>query len=240
MPTSPGPAVVATDSRDAAFARYLRSLAASWDGLAAPDPDASVRRAPGFVALRHPHRPVLTNVAVLDAAATGDALAAVAPGPFAAWSHDPAGEAALAAAGLRRDVVTWPMLAALDDPRACDDGDRRADGVREVEPAVVARLNGVDPDLVDGVPGMRAFATAGTEAGLVLQPVEDDVVVSFVVTRPDARRQGWATILLRAALSAVRADGAGTATLQATAEARGLYERCGFRVVGRWQEWVPA
>ncbi|WP_136518031.1 MULTISPECIES: GNAT family N-acetyltransferase [Cellulomonas] len=235
------------------FARYLRSLAASWDALAAPDPEARVVRAPGFVALRHLRRPVLTNVAVLDADVVRDALAAVGPAPFAAWSHDDAGAAALAAAGLRRDVATWPMLARLDGAGAARAGARpgpgpgegRADdvregGVHEVDPAVVARLNDVDPVLVTGVPGLRAFATAGQEAGLVLQPVGDDVVVSFVVTRPDARRQGWATVLLRAALAAAHRDGAVTATLQATAAARGLYEQLGFRVLGRWQEWVPA
>ncbi|MFC8192746.1 GNAT family N-acetyltransferase [Cellulomonas sp. NPDC057328] len=233
------PAPVARPSErasDVARARYLASLAGSWDALAAPHPDAHVVRGRGFLALRHPRHPVLTNVALLDAGAVDDALTAVAPGPFAAWSCDAAGDAALAGAGLRRDVPTVPMLARLDAlPPAAGDV-----GARAVAPAVVARLNGVDPALLAGVPEVRAWTTAGGEAGLVLQPVDDDVVVSFVVTRPDARRRGLATALLTAALHGARADGATTATLQSTPDGRGLYERLGFAAVGRWQEWVPA
>lgn len=229
-------AATAPDPAPAA-ARYLASLAGSWDALAAPHADATVVRGPGFVALRHPRHPVLTNVALLDPGAVDDALAAVAPGPFAAWSRDAAGDAALAAAGLRPDVGTVPMLAPLD---GLPEAGARAAGVRAAAPAVVAGLNGVDPALVAGVPGVRAYVTAGGEAGLLLQPVDDDVVVSFVVTRPDVRRQGWASGLLVAALHAARADGAATATLQSTPDGRRLYERLGFVAVGRWQEWVPA
>lgn len=223
----------ATPSPSAAD-RYLASLVGSWDALAAPHPDAAVVRAPGFVALRHPRHPVLTNVALLDAGAVGDALASVAPGPFAAWSRDAAGDAALAAAGLRRDVTTVPMLARLDALPA------PASTAVPADPAVVAALNGVDPALVAGVPGVRAWTTAGGEAGLLLQPVDDDVVVSFVVTRPDARRRGHASALLAAVLHEARAAGAATATLQSTPDGQRLYARLGFAAVGRWQEWVPA
>lgn len=241
--TTPGGLPLHPTAAPTGFERYLASLAGSWDGLAAPHPDAVVLRGPGFVALRHPRHPVLTNVALLDAGAVRAALAAVAPGPFAAWSRDAAGDAALAAAGLRADVTTYPMLARLDALPAADevadDGGAEA-AARAVDPAVVARLNGADPALLAGVPGVRAYATPGGEAGLLLQRVDDDVVVSFVVTRPDARRRGHASRLLRAALRAARADGATTATLQSTPDGRRLYERLGFTTVGRWQEWVPA
>ena len=59
----------------------------------------------------------------------------------------------------------------------------------------------------------------------------DDASVQYVATEPAFRRRGLAGHLLRAALSAVRADGVRTATLQASPDGRGVYERLGFRTV---------
>lgn len=59
----------------------------------------------------------------------------------------------------------------------------------------------------------------------------DDVSVQYVATDPAFRRRGLASRVLRAALSDARADGLQTATLQASADGRGVYERLGFRAV---------
>ena len=59
----------------------------------------------------------------------------------------------------------------------------------------------------------------------------DDVSVQYVATDPAFRRRGLAGRLLRAALTDARADGVQTATLQASPDGRGVYERLGFRTV---------
>src|SRR4028119_1942716 len=64
--------------------------------------------------------------------------------------------------------------------------------VADVPVEHIAALNNVSEDLLLGVPGVRAFATEGLEAGAVLIEVGRDVNVSFVATRPDCRRRGLA------------------------------------------------
>ena len=58
-----------------------------------------------------------------------------------------------------------------------------------------------------------------------------DVSVQYVATDPAFRRRGLAGHVLRAALTDARADGLRTATLQASPDGRGVYERLGFRTV---------
>lgn len=88
--------------------------------------------------------------------------------------------------------------------------------------------------------GLRCYLTADAGSGLVVQDVEDDVVVSFVATRPSDRGRGSATRLVRAALVDARDRGVVAAVLQATPLAERLYQRVGFVPVGTWQEWLPA
>jgi len=61
--------------------------------------------------------------------------------------------------------------------------------------------------------------------------VGDDVSVQYVATDAAYRRRGLAGRLLSAALTVARADGLRTATLQASPDGRGVYERLGFRTV---------
>jgi ribosomal protein S18 acetylase RimI-like enzyme len=61
--------------------------------------------------------------------------------------------------------------------------------------------------------------------------VDDDVSVQYVATDARFRRRGLAAQVLNAALSEACADGLRTATLQASPDGFGVYERLGFRTV---------
>jgi GNAT superfamily N-acetyltransferase len=110
----------------------------------------------------------------------------------------------------------------------------------DVDPVRVCRLNGVAPDLLTGVPGLRCVATADDTAGLAVQDVGEDVVLSFVATLEQARGRGLASAVTAAALRDAAGRGVRGAVLQATPAAEGLYARLGFVPVGQWQEWQPA
>ncbi len=59
----------------------------------------------------------------------------------------------------------------------------------------------------------------------------DDLSVQYVATEESHRRQGLASRLLWSVLTAGRASGVRTATLQASPDGLGVYERLGFRRV---------
>ena len=88
--------------------------------------------------------------------------------------------------------------------------------IADVDPGLIAELNGVTAELVTGVPGLRAYATTGFESGLIVIPVGIDANISFVATRADARRRGLAALVTRTALRDARDRGFVTARLQAT------------------------
>jgi ribosomal protein S18 acetylase RimI-like enzyme len=108
----------------------------------------------------------------------------------------------------------------------------------DADPARVCRLNGVHLGLLTGVPDLRCVMTDDDAAGLVVQDAGDDVVLSFVATRPQARGRGLASAVTAAALHSAAERGRRAAVLQATPAAERLYLRLGFVPVGRWQEWV--
>ena len=62
-----------------------------------------------------------------------------------------------------------------------------------------------------------------------------------VVTAGDARRRGYGAAITRHVLRAARDGGLRIATLQASSDGRGIYERIGFRVLCRYRlhEWRP-
>lgn len=68
----------------------------------------------------------------------------------------------------------------------------------------------------------------------------ETVGVYHVATLSGARRRGLAGNLLILALRTARARGCRWATLTATPEARGLYERLGFRACGLIEQWMPS
>ncbi len=233
---------VPTAREPAGFDRYLSSLLGSWRALAAPHEDARTWQTEAFVAARFPRHPVLNNAALLSEGAWPGVAGLYGRGePYAIWSAGEPTDRVLEAAGLRHVTTTTPMLADLRTvAAAAPDAQVLVQVLADVDPAVVADLNGVDHGMLAGVPGLHAYATADGESGLVLVEVDSDVNVSFVQTRPEARGRGLASLVLRAALATVRDRGFSTATLQATPMAAGLYRRAGFRPLGRWHEWEPA
>jgi GNAT superfamily N-acetyltransferase len=225
------------------FDTYLASLIASWRALAVPHADAVVIDGDGFTAARFAE-PVLNNAVLYRADAVAAAEQVYPPGaPYALWclDDDPPIAAALAERGYRMTETTRPMVCSLDDVPAPPSGPGAHGPVvlLGADPERVAELNGV-PDLLRGVPGVRAYATGAYESGLILLPAGSDVNVSLVATLPVARGRGLATAVTRAALLDARARGAQTASLQATPAAERLYARLGFRSVGRWHEYTPS
>jgi ribosomal protein S18 acetylase RimI-like enzyme len=221
------------------FRRYFASLVGSWESAAVPHAGAVVVRWEGFVAARFPY-PVLNN-AILTRPTALNAIRNVYAGveEYAVWSEfaDRHLAGILESEGFRRDVTTRPMLCDL----ATADVDHHVNAgsvIADADPALIAELNGVTAELVTGVPDLRAYATTGFESGLIVIPVGTDVNISFVATRPDARRRGLAALLTRTALRDARDRGFVTASLQATPMAESVYARVGFRPVGHWQEWV--
>ena len=142
----------------------------------------------------------------------------------------------LEAARFRRDVTTRPMRCDLD---SIEVSARLTDALIDVDVARVAALDDLPGDVLKGVPGVRGYASAGFDAALVTITVGFDANVSFVATRPDARRRGLATAVTATALGDARNRGVSTASLQATPMAEQLYTRLGFKPVSRLQEWLP-
>jgi ribosomal protein S18 acetylase RimI-like enzyme len=221
------------------FRRYFASLVGSWELVAAPHPDAVVLRGEGFAAARFPY-PVLNNAILIHPSAM-DSIREFYAGidEYAVWSElaDRRLADVLLTSGFRRDITTRPMLCYVADAELADVDSGIV--LADIDPDRIADLNGVTAELVRGVPGLRAYATAGFESGLIVLPVGTDANVSFVATRPDARRRGLAELVMRAALRDMRDRGSVTASLQATPMAESIYARVGFRPIGRWQEWVP-
>lgn len=78
--------------------------------------------------------------------------------------------------------------------------------------------------------GKRAAAAALDHGG--------DASLFFVATSPAHRRRGYATAAVKAALAAAAQRGCTTASLLATAEGVGLYERLGFADLGEARLWA--
>ena len=219
------------------FARYTRSLLASWEALAAMHGSAAVRRSPDADVMTHAY-PVLNNALVRSPAGVALAGAAYGGAHHALWTHDagPALASSLVDQGYVEDERTTAMLLDLHpDARA----PREPDDLRvDADPARVGALNGLPNDLLGPAPGVRGYTALGGAAGLLTVDTADDVNVSCVFTRPEHRRRGHARALLAVALRDANRRGLSGAALQATPDGLGLYTGLGFRAVGTWQEWV--
>ena len=89
-------------------------------------------------------------------------------------------------------------------------------------------------------PDSHVFLTAETPAGVVgyvgMLYVLDEGYISNIAVRPDHRRQGVAAALLAALEARARALRLSFVTLEvreSNAPALALYEKCGYRTVGR-------
>jgi ribosomal protein S18 acetylase RimI-like enzyme len=74
-------------------------------------------------------------------------------------------------------------------------------------------------------------------SGLLAREQDGDCYFWFVATVPEAQRRGLSSELMRVALRAARERGCVTATLESTRMAEAMYERLGFRPLGRYQMW---
>jgi hypothetical protein len=95
----------------------------------------------------------------------------------------------LQAGGFRGDVTTRPMLCRLADADLDDVGSGQV--LADVDPDRIAELNGVSAALIRGVPGARAYATAGFESGLIVLPIGSEPMSPS--SRPGRRHGdvGW-------------------------------------------------
>ena len=129
--------------------------------------------------------------------------------------HLPAHEAQLAD---RTDDLAW--VGALND-RAYGLTDRRLE----------CHFGFIAPSAVHAYRvGKRATAAALDHDG--------DASLFFVATSPSHRRRGYATAAVKAAMADAARRGCTTASLLATREGAGLYERLGFADLGEARLWA--
>jgi ribosomal protein S18 acetylase RimI-like enzyme len=185
---------------------------------------ASEVRAPGLVGARVPWA---TDNHWIDAAVAAPG-ADLTDAPHCVWSTDAA-----------PSEVEMPCMAlVLEDWRA-----PRDEAVETPSPAVVGALNDQAYGQADRLGPLIAaiddprvhthgVRVDGEWACVVLTlRIGDDVSVQYVATGTAYRRRGLAAWVVGAALTEARADGARTATLQASPDGFGVYERLGFRTV---------
>ena len=92
----------------------------------------------------------------------------------------------------------------------------------------------------EGATELRTYtAMSGGEPAATVATIEhgNDCEIWSVATLPEARGRGLATALMRQALWDARQAGCVTATLQATAPGRPVYERVGFSDLGALEMW---
>ncbi|WP_028062415.1 GNAT family N-acetyltransferase [Solirubrobacter soli] len=184
---------------------------------------ASEIRAPGLVGA---HVPWARDNHWIDAAVARPG-ADLADAPHCVWSTDGSGEIAMPCMALDLDGWEPPREGPIDTPPLDVAGavnDRAYGQIDRLAPLIAAiddprvRTHGVRID------GEWACVTLA----LLL---DDDVSVQYVATEPAYRRRGLAAWVVGAAIAEARADGARTATLQASPDGFGVYERLGFRTV---------
>ena len=166
-------------------------------------------------------------------AAVADAGAVLVDPPHCVWSTEvPQGRSELEAIampcmGLVLDAWQPPEEAEIETPSPAIVGELndRAYGQRERLGPLVAAI--ADPRV--RTHGVRVDGEWACVA-LTLR-IADDVSVQYVATEAGYRRRGLAARVVGVALAEARADGLRTATLQASPDGRGVYERLGFRTV---------
>jgi ribosomal protein S18 acetylase RimI-like enzyme len=186
-------------------------------------------RTPGVIGARVPWA---TDNHWVDAA-VADAGAALVDPPHCVWSVVvPEGrseivEIAMPCMGLVLDDWQSPSAASVETPSLAVVGalNDRAYGQRE-------RLGPLIGAIVDTRVRTHGLRVDDEWACVVLTLRHgDDVSVQYVATDARFRRRGLAAQVVGAALTEARDDGVRTATLQASPDGFGVYERLGFRTV---------
>jgi GNAT superfamily N-acetyltransferase len=166
-------------------------------------------------------------------AAVADAGAELVDPPHCVWSTVvPRGrseltEVAMPCMGLALGDWRPPSDAAIETPPLAIVGELndRAYGQRD-------RLGRLIAAIADSRVRAHGVRVDGEWACVALTlRVGDDVSVQYVATEGRHRRRGLAARVVGVALAEARADGMRTATLQASPDGRGVYERLGFRTV---------
>jgi ribosomal protein S18 acetylase RimI-like enzyme len=186
-------------------------------------------RTPGVVGARVPWA---TDNHWIDAA-VADADADLVEPPHCVWSTAVAQgrqeltEIAMPCMGLVLGSWPAPDAATLETPSLAIVGELndRAYGQRD-------RLGPLISSIVDSRVRTHGLRVDGEWACVALTlRLADDVSVQYVATEARFRRRGLAAQVVGGALLEARSDGLRTATLQASPDGRGVYERLGFRTV---------
>jgi GNAT superfamily N-acetyltransferase len=172
------------------------------------------------------HVPWATDNHWIDAAVAAPG-ADLTGAPHCVWSTGGAGELEMPCMALhlagwrapREDPVETPPLAVVGDlnDRAYGQQDRLRPLIEAIDDPRV-RTHGVRID------GEWACVAITVRLG-------DDAGVQYVATARPYRRRGLAAWVVGAALARARDEGLRTATLQASPDGFGIYERLGFRTV---------
>lgn len=239
------------------YVRGAETLIASWEAIARGSRGAAVLRTGGVAAAvfpADPERGIYNNALLerdLGPAERDDAVAAMEAAyasagvdRFAAWVHesDAAMRAELEARGYTIDTSTRAMGMALGDIRPVpDDMDIAPAGW----PEYLRSLDAFDlpPDLLAGVdPTVFHVLVARLEGEVVATGLAydlgDDCGIYNVSTVQHARRRGIGTALTAQLVRDAAARGCGTASLQSTEMAEGVYASVGFRDLGRFVEYA--
>lgn len=185
---------------------------------------ASEIRAPGLVGACVPWA---TDNHWVDAAVAAPG-ADLTGAPHCVWSTEPAAaEIEMPCMGLILDDWRSPAEASVESPPLAVVGalNDRAYGQDDRLGPLIAAI--ADPRV--HTHGIRVDGEWACVA-LTLR-VGDDASVQYVATDAAYRRRGLAARVVGAALTEAWADGLRTATLQASPDGYGVYERLGFRTV---------
>lgn len=142
---------------------------------------------------------------------------------------------------LTRDVTTVAMTRELGPGPSLDDRVRTVSGsalrrltLDEVVP--VAELG--QPDEGAHVIGWALIEDGCAVASAYTHRNGTDCGIYAVGTQPAHRRRGLASALVEHILAQARDSGIRSASLQSTPMGSSVYERLGFRPVGRYEEWL--
>jgi GNAT superfamily N-acetyltransferase len=221
-----------------------------WGGLVA-QVEMFGRTAPQARLIRHGNMigsvlPTVPQSSIANAAICRDATAA--PHELAAmadefrqagvqkwglWTNGGSAEAE-AQAGLTLDSTPAAMFHTLED-------------LEEVPPtgtpdlATVGRVNDLaygftEPRLAPALANLdstvHTYGIGDHSVAMAYDHGHDDTVVGFVATRPEDRGRGLAGLVLKRLLLEAKQRGNRSASLQASAKGKGVYERLGFRTIG--------